>query len=88
MNLLQDPPNIIHSSNSPNDLFLELICYPKQTSRDQRFYTRDLIQYLVHTKISNVMLTLLLSDIIVLTRYKIFKNVRFGVIVLLLIELK
>ena len=36
MDLLQDPSNLNHSSNSLNDLFLESIRHLKHTSRDQR----------------------------------------------------
>jgi transposase len=36
MDLLQDPPDLNHPSNSPNGLFLEQIRHSKYTSRDQR----------------------------------------------------
>jgi hypothetical protein len=36
MDLLQDPPDLNHPSNTPNGLFLEQIRHSKHTSRDQR----------------------------------------------------
>ena len=36
MDLLEDPPDLNHPSNSSNGLLLESIRHPKHTSRDQR----------------------------------------------------
>jgi transposase len=36
MDLIEDPPDLNHASNTPNGLFLEAIHHSKHNSRDQR----------------------------------------------------